>query len=189
MVENVSERRRRQVYTADWAAIHERYLAGESEEALSKIYGPAPSTLKERCRWITQAFPPGAPKRLLATLIRRLEEAQATLEAGEPLEAERRAKAVIALVKAARTLESWTMNTPKAPRSAPSHQEADPAHDDPRAELERRLLHLLDFELKQHGRSNGAGEDPAQRPADDRRDCGGAPVSVDELGEAGTDPA
>ena len=106
MVENISQRRRRQVYTADWAAIHERYLAGETEEALAKIYGLAPSTLKERCRWITQAFPPGAPTRMLAALIRRLEEAQARLEAGEALDAERRAKAVTALVKAARACPS-----------------------------------------------------------------------------------
>lgn len=189
MVEQVTVRRRREVYTADWAAIHERYLAGESEVALAEVYGMAPTTLKERCRWIAQAFPPGAPMRVLAALIRRLEEAQAKLESGEPLEAERRAKAVTALVRAARALESWSMDKAKTPRSAPSHQEADPAHEDPRAELERRLLHLLDFELKQEGRGEGAGADPAQPSHDHRCDGDGAALPVEQLGETRSDPA
>lgn len=186
MVENVSERRKRQVYTADWAAIHERYLAGETEEALAEVYGLAPTTLKERCRWIARAFPPGAPMRMLAALIRRLEEAQAKLETGEALEAERRAKAVIALVRAARALESWSMDKPKTPRSAPSHQEADPTHEDPRVELERRLLHLLDYERK---RQRGGSEDSAQHPSVDPGDGAGPPASLDELGATGPDPA
>lgn len=188
MLKNLSERRRRQVYTADWAAIHERYLAGETEEALAKIYNLSPRTLKERCRWIAQAFPPGAPQRLLAALMRRLEEAQAKLEAGDALHAERQAKAVTALVRAAQSLENWTMKKPKTPRPAPSHQEANTAHEDPRVELERRLLHLLDYEFKRREQGEGAGDDPAQRSTDDRCDGPGPAVSLDELGAARADP-
>ena len=90
--------------TADWASLYERWRRGEDPGALALAYGLAESTVVERCRWVTKMFPPDAPARLRHRFAARLRAAEAALDCGEPAEAERRAKALIALVRAARTL-------------------------------------------------------------------------------------
>ena len=87
---------------APWALIYERRRGGESAADLARVYNLAESTVKERCRWIDNAFPPDAPARLRHRFADQLRAGEAALDRGEPLEAERHAKALIALIRAAR---------------------------------------------------------------------------------------
>ncbi len=115
-------------------------------------------------------FPPSAPTRLRAQLARRLGDALTTLLNGKALDAERQAKAVTAILRACRELENWTMEsanskTPDAPVSGP---EVSSDYDDPKAELERRLLRLLDIERKRRAgpQSSGAVDEESGRGPD-----------------------
>ena len=169
MVEMNPERRVRKIHTGDWAALYERFRHGEDPEALAEDFNLAPETVKSRCRWIENAFPTVEAIQKLITLRIRLERAEARLAGGEPLEAEREAKAILALIRAARALESWIMETsnsktPAAPKSEP---EVSSDYDDPRAELERRLLRLLDVESKRRGLGGHSGSPEHQNPPDE----------------------
>jgi len=102
----------------DWIAIYEGWKRGRSAQALAREHGLGADTVALRCGWIDQNFPPGAPARLLVSFARRLDEAHQVLERGETVEAERRARALTALIRAARALEEWTMEQKSKPASA-----------------------------------------------------------------------
>ena len=128
-----------------WVAIYERWQAGQSARQIAKVFDISERKIALRCGWIDQHFPPGAPARLMTHFTRELDEARKVLDAGEGVDAERRAKAILALVKAARALEDWSMDKSKIADSATSSHEA--AYD-PKAELERRLLEYAERERK-----------------------------------------
>lgn len=163
----------------NWIAIYDGWRRGGTAEALAREHGLKPATVDVRCSWIDQHFPPGAPARTLADLGRRLEQAQAALDAGELGEAERLAKTVTALVRAGRALEAWSRDMMKQdadPAGAPESEDAPREIKDYRAELERRLDRLA-----AHLKTQGAAR------SDDRDRAGPADPSLAGLGEAGTD--
>jgi hypothetical protein len=183
MVEKDGEGAQRRVCAVDWASLYERWQAGESEQGLAEAFNLVPETVKWRCRWIDKVFPRFGRVQMLASLVRRLEEADSALTAGEALDAERRAKAVLALIRAARALETWTMDGSKPNAETPAGDTlSDGAYA--RAELERRLLHLIDFEEKRQSRAGPALRDPAERSGGDA-----SPLDLGDMGEAGPDPA
>ncbi|MGX6647071.1 hypothetical protein ACWCOP_03890 [Maricaulaceae bacterium MS644] len=158
---------------ADWAALYERWRIGETPEDLALAYGLAPSNVRERCRWVERMFPPDAPARLRHRFARRLMAAEAALDAGSPLEAERRAKALVALVRAARALENWSEPQNAAAAEA---EESGGEPFDAGAELERRLLAQI----------RGERREALRAPADAGAKAGraGEPESLAEGGTA-----
>jgi hypothetical protein len=158
MVEQADASRRTGPRNVDWIAVYDGWSRGDSAEHLAARFGMQVKTVSLRCGWIDQHFPPGAPVRLIDSFAQVLDEAHALLESGEAVQAERRAKALSALVRAARALEDWTMDKRKpaggVKPGAAEHEES--GDDDPRAELERRLRNLLHFERKRRAERSAA---------------------------------
>ncbi|MEQ8405713.1 MAG: hypothetical protein RKE49_11490 [Oceanicaulis sp.] len=121
---------------APWAVLYERWRRGETAAQLAQVYNLSENTVHERCRWIDNAFPPDAPAVLRHRFTRRLRAVEAALDGGAPLEAERTAKALIALIRAARALEDWSEPEP----AANAAQEAPSEPFDAKAELKRALF-------------------------------------------------
>ena len=121
---------------ADWSALYELWRGGAPPGQLADAFDISESVLVERCRWLDEAFPAQAPFTLRRQFMVQLHEAQAALEAKPPLEAERRAKALIALIRAARALEDWSQPEPAV--SAAQETRGEPF--DVKAELKRVLL-------------------------------------------------
>ncbi|MFP4518806.1 MAG: hypothetical protein ACLFQ5_05065 [Oceanicaulis sp.] len=139
---------------APWALIYERWRDGESAAQLAPVYNLAESTVHERCRWIDNAFPPDAPARLRHRFADRLRRVEAALDRGEPLEAERRAKALTALIRAARALQDWS----EPERAAPAAKEARSEPVDAKLALKRALLDRFKRDRDQEtGRSGVEG--------------------------------
>ena len=157
MVETVKTSRKTGPRNVDWIAVHELWSEGHGAEWIAERFGLTTRYVQVRLSWIDSHFPPVAPVRFKAALARRLDEALAALERGESVEAERKAKALQAILRAATAVEEWIMDNDAAAKPAEPSQEAN-AHDDPRAELERRIAHLLDRELKRRAAGSGAAE-------------------------------
>ncbi|MGJ3231323.1 MAG: hypothetical protein ACFE0P_05965 [Oceanicaulis sp.] len=119
-----------------WAQLHERWRHGETAAQLAQAYNLAESTVYERCRWVDNAFPPEAPAVLRHRFTQRLRAVEAALDGGAPLEAERKAKALIALIRAARALEDWS----EPALAAKPAQETRREPFDAKAALKRALL-------------------------------------------------
>jgi hypothetical protein len=119
-----------------WALLYERWRGGATAAQLAEAYNIAEQTVADRCRWIENAFPPDAPAHLRHRFTRRLRAVEGALDEGAPVEAERRAKALIALIRAARALEDWS--DPK--RAAPAAKELASEPFDAKAALKRALL-------------------------------------------------
>ena len=129
----------------DWVSVYEGWKDGHSAKHLSRRFGITAELIECRCSWLDQHLTPGTPQGLMAHFSRELDEARKVLDGGDGVDAERRAKALIALVKAARALEDWTLETSKTSNATPANE----GHDyDPRAELERRLLDYAERERK-----------------------------------------
>lgn len=172
MVEKDSESTKVGRRMVDWMAAHDLWTQGHDAAWIADQYGVNRRTIADRCAWIDAHFPPFAPVRFKAALARRLDEALASLERGEAVEAERRAKALQAILRAATAVEDWIMDNDTAAKPAEPAPEAN-AHDDPRAELERRIAYLVAEEFKREPYTPGArgsGEATA-----DRGDAGGEP--------------
>ncbi|MFW6412790.1 MAG: hypothetical protein ACOC0V_01510 [Oceanicaulis sp.] len=107
MVENTGEARRTGPRNVDWVAVYERWRANEEADVIATAFGLTVGTVEQRCKWLDQNFPAGTRVRTAHAFARRLEEAHAALIGGEAVEAERAAKAVYALVRAARAIEDW----------------------------------------------------------------------------------
>jgi len=162
MVETDTKTPRRGPRGVDWIAVHDRWSEGRSAGWIAERFGLTTRYVSNRCSWIDNHFPPFAPVRFKAGLARRLEDAFSALERGEPVEAERRAKALLTILRAAKAVEEWTMTMDDAAQPAEATPEAK-AEDDPRAELERRLGNLLDAELER--RAAGGEEVEPRRDA------------------------
>lgn len=136
MVEEISrmQKQLRGPRNMDWIEIHDLWSAGHSPAWLAERFGLGQRYITERCAWVDNHFPPTAPVRFKAGLIRRLEAAVSAMERGEPAEAERAARALAAIIRAAKALEEWIMDTDTAAQPAEPTPEAN-AYDDPRAEL------------------------------------------------------
>ncbi len=160
----------RTVYAADWAALFERFRHGEEPAVLARDFNLALSTVETRCRWIEKVFPTRAHFQKLVTFRQALERAEDHLLQGEAPQAEREAKALYALIRTARALESWTMEKPnsKTPGAPVSQPEVSSDYDDPRAELERRLLRLIDLEAKRGQPGQGPSDSESENPPDER---------------------
>lgn len=149
MVEIAKPKRKTGPRNVDWVTLYEGWIRGRSADSLAEEYGLVLKTVTTRCGWLDQNFPPGAPERLIANFTRTLDAAHSLLESGKPVEAERYAKAVQALMRTARGIEEWTMDRRKPQGQAqPDQGPCEPIEEDPRAELERRLNRIFDFELK-----------------------------------------
>lgn len=149
MVEIAKPKRKTGPRKVDWVSLYDGWTRGRSAESLAEEYGLVLKTVTTRCGWLDQNFPPGAPGRLIASFTRTLDAAYALLESGQPIEAERYAKAIQALLRAARAMEEWSMDRRKPVAQTATEKDAEvQIEDDPRAELERRLNRIFDFELK-----------------------------------------
>ncbi|XBQ16297.1 MAG: hypothetical protein ABL308_00105 [Oceanicaulis sp.] len=159
MVE-IKGRRRTGPRNVDWVAVYERWSAGERAGLIADEFGLQPDTVQQRCKWLDQNFPREARSRRAHGFSQALEEAHASLLSGDPAEAERRAKAVFALVRAARAIEDWAGEAPDRDTQGQSGrggsgEEGAGEKSEARAELERRLARLKDA----RGR-RGAGSKP-----------------------------
>jgi len=140
----------------DWVAIHRDWRAGRTAEELAEAYGLSASTVKLRCVWIDQNFPPADPVRRLSELDQRLIQAQQALDSGALAQAERIAKTVTALIRAGRALQDWsTVMTEKdtidrATGAKPDREVVEREHKDAKAELERRIHRLADHLRREH---------------------------------------
>jgi len=162
----------------DWVAIYEGWRSGESADQLAETFGLKASTIHLRCGWLDQNFPPWAPRRRLAELNLLLCRAQGDLETGDLAQAERRAKAVTALIRAGRALHDWSehMNTDVSNQTgAPDRETASSETHDYRAELAARL-HRLGANLQE--KSADCGEHRSQI-------SGGVPTSTQPLANLG----
>ena len=144
-----------------WVAIYAAWQAGCSSQELAQKFDLSARTIARKCGWMDRHMPIAPAARLRAEITRGLLDARRTLDTGDGISAERQAKAVVALVKAARALEDWTMNTSTTASSSETDEETT---YDPKAELERRLLDYEERERKaelarraqrQRGRSPG----------------------------------
>lgn len=162
----------------DWIAIYDGWRLGQSAEGLAQTFGLKPSTITMRCSWLDQHFPPCAPRRRLAELNLLFDRAQADLESGDLAQAERRAKAVTALIRAGRALQDWSehMNTDVSDQTgAPDRETASSDTHDYRAELAARL-HRLGANLQEKSADCGDHRSKVS---------GGVPASAQPLADLG----
>jgi hypothetical protein len=172
MVENPRTRRKTGPRNVDWIAVHDLWTEGHGPDWIAERFGLTAHYVRVRLSWIDSHFPPTAPVRFKAALARRLDDALAALERGEPLEADRKAKALHSILRAAKAVEEWIMDNESAAQPAEPEPEAT-ADDDPRAELERRIANLVAEEFKREPYTPTAGGAGAAHP--DRGDGGGDP--------------
>ena len=162
MVEKDTESPKRAPRGADWIAVHQLWAEGHDAAWIANKFGLTRRYVSSRCGWIDAHFPPGAPLRFKAGLARRLEAVVATLARGEAVEAERHAKALLTIIRAAKAVEEWTMDSKTAAEPAQPEPEANAQHD-PRAELERRINNLVAEEFKRKPYTPGAERSGAAR--------------------------
>ena len=162
MVENLKTRRKTGPRNVDWIAVHDLWAEGHGPEWIAQRFGLTTHYVRVRCSWVDSHFPPAAPVRFKAALARRLDEALAALERGEPGEADRKAKALHSILRAAKAVEEWTMDNKTAAEPSQPEPEAN-ADDDPRAELERRIANLVAAEFKRKPYAPAGGGSDAVR--------------------------
>jgi transcription elongation GreA/GreB family factor len=127
----------------DWLAIREAYRAGMSLEGLALREGLGVTYLKEGLMWTERIAPATRTGSLKLRLEAHLEAAEAALARGEMADAEKRARAVTALLKAAMSVDDWARLAESARR-----QEANEAQSHAHTrealleELRRRLSRL-----------------------------------------------
>ena len=135
MVEN-SEDTAASPRKADWPALYERWCEGEPAARLAADFNLQEKTIADRCRWLDNMFRRDDPAILRFRFTRRLHDAEAALDDGSVVEAERKAKALIALIRAARALQDWCEPEP----AASAAQEAASEPFDAKAALKRALF-------------------------------------------------
>lgn len=91
----------------DWLAIREARRAGMSLEGLSLREGIGVPYVKEGLQWVERILPASRTASLKARLEAHLEAAEEALARGETADAEKRARAVSALLKAAMSVDDW----------------------------------------------------------------------------------
>lgn len=127
----------------DWFAIREARRAGMSLEGLALKEGITPGYLAEGLSWLERLMPQNRTASLRARLEHHLGAAEALLADGKPLEAERQARAVSAMLKAASGVEDWA-RLAEAARNAERSEAQTHAHTREALleELRRRLSRL-----------------------------------------------
>lgn len=127
----------------DWLAIREAYRAGISIEGLALREGLSTPYLKEGLGWVERISPASKTASLKQRLEAHLEAAEAALARGEMADAEKRARAVSALLKAAISVDDWARLAEIA-RKAETSEAQTHAHTREALleELRRRLSRL-----------------------------------------------
>lgn len=92
---------------ASWPAMYAAWRAGASVPALAEKYGFNTAYLADGLRAAGRIWPDRLASALGAAMTRELLEAAGALEEGEPGTAEKRARALTALIKAAEALDGW----------------------------------------------------------------------------------
>ena len=125
----------------DWAAIREARRAGMSLEGLALREGIALQYLKDGLMWVERVLPASRTDSLKVRLEAHLEAAEAALARGEMADAEKRARAVSALLKAAMSVDDWARLAEIARKTETSEAQAH-AHTREALleELRRRLF-------------------------------------------------
>lgn len=128
----------------DWMAIREARRAGMSLEGLALREGIGVPWLKEGLQWVDRILPDSKTASLKVRLEAHLEDAEAALARGETAEAERRARAVSALLKAAMSVDDWARLAESARKTQTSEAQANAHTREALLEELRRRLSRLD---------------------------------------------
>lgn len=127
----------------DWLAIFLEYEAGVSADDLATRLGCQVGTIRNRASHYRQVL-----SRLEMNLGERLKlhlsVAEQAIAAGQTTHAEKAAKAVLAIIRAARSLEQWRgdMQKDSVPGASQTHEEM--SIEELRAELEQKIARLIE---------------------------------------------
>lgn len=128
----------------DWLAIREAHRAGMSLEGLALREGIGVPYLKDGLMWVERVAPASKTASLKVRLEAHLEAAEAALARGETADAEKRARAVSALLKAAMSVDDWARLAEIARKTETSEAQAHAHTREALLEELRRRLSRLD---------------------------------------------
>ncbi|AZU04606.1 hypothetical protein X907_2083 [Glycocaulis alkaliphilus] len=128
----------------DWLAIREAHRAGMSLEGLALREGITLQYLKDGLGWVERVSPASKTASLKVRLEAHLEAAEAALARGETADAEKRARAVSALLKAAMSVDDWARLAEIARKTETSEAQAHAHTREALLEELRRRLSRLD---------------------------------------------
>ena len=128
----------------DWQAIREAHRAGMSLEGLALREGLSATYLKEGLVWVDRISPASRTTSLKLRLEAHLEAAEEALARGETADAEKRARAVSALLKAAMSVDDWARLAELARKTETSEAQAHAHTREALLEELRRRLSRLD---------------------------------------------
>lgn len=127
----------------DWLAVYLEYEAGTPAEELAERLGYQVQTIRNRAchyRQVLVRLDINLPDRLGL----HLSVAEQAIAAGQTADAERAAKAVLAVIRAARSLEQWRGDMEKDKPDSASETDADITIEELRAELEQKIARLIE---------------------------------------------
>lgn len=148
--ENTQKRR-------DWFAIRDARLAGMSLEGLALKEGLTVRYLADGLCWLERLMPQNRTASLRSKLERHLEAAESLLADGKPLEAERQARAVTAMLKAASGVEDWARLSEAARQTLASEAQTHAHTREALLEELRRRLSRLDGGPSDKSEAGAAG--------------------------------
>ncbi|MFC4724384.1 hypothetical protein AB6B38_06985 [Glycocaulis abyssi] len=128
----------------DWLAIREARRAGMSLEGLALREGIGVPYLKDGLMWVERILPASKTASLKVRLEAHLEAAEEALARGETADAEKRARAVSALLKAAMSVDDWARLAEIARKTETSEAQAHAHTREALLEELRRRLSRLD---------------------------------------------
>ena len=128
----------------DWLAIREAHRAGMSLEGLSLREGIGVPYLKDGLMWVERILPASKTASLKVRLEAHLEAAEKALARGETADAEKRARAVSALLRAAMSVDDWARLAEIARKTETSEAQANVHTREALLEELRRRLSRLD---------------------------------------------
>jgi hypothetical protein len=141
----------------DWFAIREARLAGMSLEGLALKEGITPGYVAEGLQWLERLMPHDRTASLRTKLEHHLEAAERLLADGQALEAERRARAVTAMLKAASGVEDWARLAEAARKAERSEAQTHAHTREALLEELRRRLSRLDGRPPDANKAGAAG--------------------------------
>ncbi|MFN3834301.1 MAG: hypothetical protein ACK4NO_00225 [Glycocaulis sp.] len=141
----------------DWFAIREARLSGMSLEGLALKEGLTERYLADGLQWLERLMPQNRTASLRSKLERHLEAAEGLLADGKPLEAERQARAVTAMLKAASGVEDWARLSEAARKAERSEAQTHAHTREALLEELRRRLSRLDGRPPDENKAGAAG--------------------------------
>ncbi|MGP1274560.1 MAG: hypothetical protein ACQRW7_03975 [Caulobacterales bacterium] len=139
----------------DWLAIREAHRAGMSLEGLALREGISSRYLKDGLVWADRIIPASRTASLKLRLEAHLEAAEAALARGETADAEKRARAVSALLKAAISVDDWARLAEIARKAETSEAQTHAHTREALLEELRRRLSRLDAKAGRDGTAHG----------------------------------